>query len=75
MKDYNQLFRNLVNEAINDGWHPLWHDRSEGNDIWIHDDYIDAPEEEEEATEYFSFYSPSEWDEMEAENEKWLSEL
>lgn len=32
MKDYNKEFQLLVNEAIKNGWTPIWIDRVEGND-------------------------------------------
>ena len=49
MRDYNQEFINLVNDAIEDGWHPEWIDRAEGNNIYIYDDFIDNLRDSEEA--------------------------
>ena len=69
MRDYNQEFINLVNDAIKDGWHPEWIDRAEGNNIYIYDDFIDNLQDSEEATCYFRFTSPEEWDIMLKEDE------
>lgn len=64
MRDYNQEFIDLVNDAIEDGWHPEWIDRAEGNNVYIYDDFIDNLRESEEATCYFRFTSPEEWNKM-----------
>lgn len=51
-KDYNVIFQQLVNDAIKDGWHPMWADRVEGNDCEMGSGDI--------VTEWFYFISPEE---------------
>ena len=58
MRDYRKEFQQLVNDAIKDGWIPLWVDRIEGNNCELGAGDI--------ASEWFYFYSPEEqkgWDE------------
>ena len=57
MKDYNEKFKDLVNEAINNGWRPIWVDLSEGNDIDL--------TKRDNPLRYFFFISPKEWEDME----------
>lgn len=64
MIDYNQAFEELVNQAINDGWHPVWIDRCEGNHIYLKDDFEDIGETPPSPSVYFYFISPQEWEEM-----------
>lgn len=51
-KDYNAIFQQLINNAIKDGWLPMWTDRIEGNDYEIGCGDI--------ASEWFYFLSPEE---------------
>jgi hypothetical protein len=58
MRNYQAEFQQLVNDAINDGWIPMWIDRVEGNDCEI--------EKGEDASRSVYFFSPDEqkgWDE------------
>lgn len=35
MRDYNAEFQQLINDALRDGWTPIWIDRVEGNDCYL----------------------------------------
>ena len=62
-KDYNVMFRQLINNAIKDGWYPMWIDKTEG------DDYILSAGDI--ASEWFYFISPAEqkeWGKINANN-------
>ena len=52
MRDYRAEFQKLVEDAIKDGWMPMWNDLCEGNDIIL--------EATDTASKYFYFYSPEE---------------
>ena len=52
MRNYQNEFQQLINDAINDGWVPMWMDLVEGNDIEI--------ESNEDASRYIYFFSPNE---------------
>ena len=52
MRNYQAEFQQLVNDAINDGWVPMWMDLVEGNDVEI--------ESNADASRYIYFFSPDE---------------
>ena len=52
MRDYRAEFQKLVEDAIKDGWVPMWNDLIEGNDVVL--------EATDTASRYFYFYSPEE---------------
>ncbi len=57
MRNYKIEFQQLINDALKDGWIPMWIDRIEGNDIEI--------EPDEDASKYLYFFSPEEQKEWE----------
>ncbi len=62
-KDYKVMFQQLVNDAIKDGWLPMWIDKIEGDDCILSTGDI--------ASEWFCFVSPEEqkeWGKINANN-------
>lgn len=51
-KDYNIIFQQLINDAIKNGWCPIWIDKIEGDDCFLGAGDI--------ASEWFYFASPEE---------------
>ena len=46
-RDYNKEFRQLVLDALKDGWSPVWIDAVEGNDVFLN--------EEDDTSQWFFF--------------------
>ena len=51
-RNYRAEFQKLVEDAIKDGWAPMWNDLTEGNDILL--------KATDNASNYFYFHSPEE---------------
>jgi hypothetical protein len=52
MRDYRAEFQKLVEDAIDDGWVPMWIDRIEGNDCEL--------DKTDDTSQWFYFYDPEE---------------